>query len=145
MTGVAVSVLLGKAPRRLRLYAAVALIIAGFSIYELKSEAPQAISGTFNWIPFKYQLAYELGGFGTILEGIWPFAALAYLSMLLHGKLRKATIAVGGAAVFAFVFTLEWQQVSIPGRTADITPAILAIIGWSGPFLLIQDTKTQTA
>ena len=119
---------------RVRHYLAMLLLLAGFAAYELKSGAGSSVAAGFNWVPFQGQLARELTGFGSILEGVWPFAALSLLSLLPSQK-GKGVFALGGTFVLLFVFTLEWQQLSIPGRSADLTPVLLALSGWLAPWL----------
>ena len=122
---------------RMRGHAATLLLLVGFAVYELKPVAGAvATVESFNWVPFRGQLARELSGFGTILEGLWPFAALSLLLMVRTGsRLRGA--AAGGVCVFAFVFALEWQQITIPGRSADITQPLLALAGWLAPLVYL--------
>ena len=112
------------------------LLIAGFAFYELKPGVG-SVAGAFSWIPLKGQLAHELSGFGTILEGIWPFAAMSLLVALGRREARGA-VWPGAAAVFSLVFALEWQQLAIPGRSPDLTQALLALAGWLAPALYLR-------
>lgn len=43
---------------------------------------------------------------------------------------------IGGATIFVVVLGLEWLQLSIPGRTADLTQALIAVAGWCAPLVL---------
>ena len=47
----------------------------------------------------------------------------------------------GGALVFLTVLLLERLQLSIPGRTADVTQALLALLGWLWPFLFLSGCR----
>lgn len=125
--------LLGEKSRRLM---GCLLLVAGFAFYELKPGVG-SVAGAFSWIPLQGQLAHELSGFGTILEGIWPFAALSVL-VARGGKQSRGSFWAGAAVVFSFVFALEWLQLEIPGRTPDLTQALLALAGWLAPALYLR-------
>ena len=89
----------------------------------------------FNWVPFRSHLNNEIIGIIDILGGMWPFLALSYIA-LFSGTTRSLLIASTGAVViFVMMLVLEWNQQFIPGRSADITDAILAVIAWSLPWL----------
>lgn len=133
--GSALAGVLARLPRTWQCYAGLALLIAGFVIMETKAGPTATPSPPFNWIPFRGQLSNELNGFETILEGAWPFAGLSYLSMILLKENATRSMMIGGVAAFLLVFGLERLQLSIPGRTADITQAIIAAAGWYGPQL----------
>ena len=91
--------------------------------------SPAAYS-VFNWVPFRSHLNNEIIGIIDILGGLWPFLALSYIA-LFSGTARRLTVAATGAVlIFSMMFALEWNQQSIPGRSADITDAILAVIAW---------------
>lgn len=109
---------------------AMALLLFGYLLAEL---APSPAGGglhTFNWIPFAGQLDETVSGFGSILDTVWPFVALASLSMLGFGRKRGPMIVLGSLLV-AFVFACEWMQTSIAGRYGDITPVLLTAVSWS--------------
>jgi len=123
--------------RELRCYGGVILVLAGFATYELKGGGGAVRPVGFNWVPFRGQLVRELNGFGTILEGIWPFAALS-LFLLSRVGARRGVALTGGIITLLFVFLLEWRQLAIPGRTAEITQALLALTGWLAPFFYFR-------
>lgn len=125
---------LGLAPggKALRALLAIVCIVAGFVVQELTP-----FSGTthgFNWIPFAGQVDNTVSGFGSILEGVWPFVALSALTMLGFGLKRKPML-YGGGIFLLLVFGLEWAQTQVPGRYGDITTVILAAVGWTIPWL----------
>ncbi|WP_026840907.1 VanZ family protein [Citrifermentans bremense] len=124
---------LGEKSRRLM---GCLLLVAGFAFYELKPGVG-SVAAAFSWIPFKGQLAHELSGFGSILEGVWPFAAMSLLFAQGREQARGPSWP-GAAAVFSFVFLLEWQQLAIPGRSPDLTQALLALAGWLVPALYLH-------
>lgn len=124
----AVAGLLGEKSRRLM---GCLLLVTGFALYELKPGAG-GLAGGFGWVPFQGQLAHELTGFGTIFEGIWPFAALSVLFAPARAK-AQAPQWLGAAALFCLVFALEWLQLSIPGRSPELTQPLLALAGYLAP------------
>ena len=126
--------------RELRCYGGMFLVLAGFAAYQLKAGAGGVTAGSFNWVPFQGQLVHELNGFGSILEGTWPFAALSLFSLLLFGASRRSTF-IGGILTLLFVFILERLQLAIPGRVADITQALLALAGWLFPYLYLRQAR----
>lgn len=139
--GIGVAVLLSRLPHDFPLFAAMTAIVAGYVLSEVTPGRTAAISGHFNWIPFRYHLDNTLAAIGLILEAIWPLSALSLLWTKLKGGSGTGGMIYGGMAVFLTVTLLEWQQQYLPGRTADITQALLALIGWSLPFGF-QDKST---
>jgi VanZ family protein len=137
----AVAGLLGEKSRRL---IGCLLLVTGFALYELKP-GTGGLAGGFGWVPFQGQLAQELTGFGTIFEGIWPFAALSALFAPAPEKARER-LWVGAAALFCLVFALEWLQLSIPGRSPELTQPLLALAGYLAPALYLRPpTKVARA
>jgi VanZ family protein len=126
---VVAAILLMLAPKKpaLRAVLSMVCIFAGFTVAELSS----GVGGlhSFNWVPFAGQIDNTVSGFGSILEGTWPFAALACLTVLGFGRKLLPMIWVGGV-VLAVAFALEWEQQQIPGRYGDVTTVILAGMGW---------------
>lgn len=103
---------------------------------------PTPTTLAINWIPFKGQVG-TVAGMGDILETLWPFMALALASRwLTPWRLRRAVWGLGGVIVASLAFGIEWMQQSIPGRYPDITDVVLAVLGWTIPWLL-TDTRGQ--
>jgi VanZ family protein len=75
---------------------------------------------------------------GQILETVWPFGALSFVWLYSGGDGGRRSLVYGGAAVFLLVALLEWLQQYIPGRTADMTTALLALTGWCLPVVLME-------
>ncbi len=114
--------------------AAMVLLVAGFSVAELQID-PVAQRYAFNSVPFLGQME-TLNGLGGILESLWPFLALGYLARYAAPATGGAGRAIfGGLLVFALVFGLEYYQQFLPGRHGDITVVLLAIMGWTVPWL----------
>jgi VanZ family protein len=125
----AAAILLILTPKKqaLRAVLSMAGIFGAFMVAELIT----GVGGLhpFNWVPFAGQLDNTVSGFGSILEGTWPFVALASLTALGFGRKLLPMVWVGGV-VLAAVFALEWEQRQIPGRYGDVTTVLLAASAW---------------
>ena len=121
-------------------------ILASFIVDELRpSDMQIAELHSFNLIPFYAQMA-SVQGFVSILEGVWPFAALAFISMSAMKKSSSFFAVRAGLLLGVLVFVLEWCQQFIPGRYPDITQVILAAAGWAVPWLIqARDGSTLRA
>ena len=113
---------------------AVIAICLGYIISQLAPDSNLFNDTTiFNWIPFQDQNA-TLNGISSILENIWPFMAIGYLLHIsIQETQRKFVMIVGGLFVALLAFSMEWLQRDIPGRAADISAVIVAIVGWIIP------------
>ena len=76
----------------------------------------------------------NITGLIDILGDLWPFVTLSYLARLAAGKRRPMLILAGTVTIFPLVFALEWYQQYLPGRSPDITDAIIATIAWLLPW-----------
>lgn len=123
-----------RLPRRALLSMAATGILAAVLISGLGAGTGDSSTiRPLNWVPFRPNLANPLTGLLDILGGVWPFVALAYIALLLRpGRLAAVAGAIG---VFALIFFIEWKQQYIPGRHADITDVIVALVGWTMPWL----------
>ncbi|HHH39315.1 MAG TPA: DUF4962 domain-containing protein, partial [Sedimenticola sp.] len=102
-------------------------------------EVPGADPATgFNWVPFRAHLTNNLIGIIDILGGLWPFLALSYLALLQGKRQRRLLFWIGTPLIFLFTFALEWHQQTLPGRSADITDALLALLAWLLPLLYVR-------
>ena len=102
-----------------------------FVVEELRSES--AGSGAllpFNWIPFRNHLTSELVGGADILSGAWPFLALAFVVSGWRAIEPRRAAVVGAVLVFSGAMALEWAQQYIPGRSPDVTDALIAVCAW---------------
>jgi hypothetical protein len=105
--------------------------LGAFVLEELRSgPLGSGAQAAFNWIPFRNHLTNEIVGASDILSGAWPFLALAYVvSGWPWFAWRRA--ALGGAAlVFSGAMFLEWVQRLLPGRSPDVTDALIAVAAW---------------
>jgi glycopeptide antibiotics resistance protein len=98
----------------------------------------------FNWVPFRSHLSNNITGLIDILGSLWPFVALAYLACLANFRLRGLLIVAGSVVVFLLVFVLEWYQQYQPGRSPDITDAIIATLAWLAPWFYPALSKDST-
>lgn len=128
----------------LRRLPAAPATLAGISLlaggYLLASLTPASGAGAlhypFNWIPFKGHLL-NIMGLANILAGLWPYvAAGTLLRLALPAHHYRAAALGGGLLVLALTFGVEWLQQSLPGRYADLTDVLLALVGWSLPWWL---------
>lgn len=138
LAGVLVGLALSRRLRDSGPGAAVLFLAAlgAFAVEELRSEGPS--SGAvlaFNWIPFRTHLISELIGASDILSGAWPFLALAYVVSGWRSIEPRRTTLGGTVLVFAFVLALEWLQRFLPGRSPDVTDALIAVAAWILPWL----------
>jgi VanZ family protein len=134
--GLVLAVLLRRAGKPFRLALGGMFLLTGFALAELEPGAVPIFSPPqpFNWIPFRGQM-HNLAGFSEILSLFWPFLALGCLAAFATKPGRRRLMALlGGLLVLAFMFLLEWQQQTIPGRNADITDVLLALAGWAIPW-----------
>ena len=70
----------------------------------------------------------------------WPFLALAYVVSGWRGLSPRRAALGGAAAVFVSVMALEWAQCFLPGRSADITDALVATGAWLLGWRLLSDS-----
>jgi Heparinase II/III-like protein/Domain of unknown function (DUF4962) len=92
---------------------------------------PAGVTHPFNWIPFVEHLENPLTGIVSILEVVWPAAALAYLARFASPPRQRRLVAVGGALALALAaFGLGWYQRYLPGRYGDFTVVLLMTGTW---------------
>ncbi|HAJ91025.1 MAG TPA: heparinase [Gammaproteobacteria bacterium] len=100
---------------------------------------------TFNWVPFRSHLTNNITGLVDILGNLWPFVALNYLAWMANIKHRGVLILTGSTLIFLSTFALEWFQQYQPGRSPDITDAIIATLAWLLPWFYPALSKQETA
>ena len=116
---------------------AAALIVEG-----LRSDLTTVELHSFNWIPFNSQMMENVSGIGSIIDGMWPSAALGFFALVHASSGRKINVFLCGLVLAGGVFVLEYSQSFIAGRYPDITPVILAVVGWSIPLLVYRESKS---
>ncbi len=110
--------------------------LGAFVVEELRGEGLGSNAlRPFSWVPFRSHLTNELVGAADMLAGAWPFLALAFV-VSGSRSIEPRRAAPGGAVlVFLFVFALEWTQQFLPGRSPDVTDALIALAAWLLPWL----------
>lgn len=129
--------LMRREQKQLVLYASCCIVSYVVLDRVLHSPGPHP-SDSINWIPFKSQM-HTLTGFAEISNLMWPYIALAYLSMHTRYITRNIHIFWGMLFVLCFSLFLEWIHTFVTHSPADITAILLAVAGWLLPW-----TYTQT-
>jgi len=141
-TGLLLLALLPSTPKGVRLWTAVAMVVAGFIVAQLHGTPyPYATQFAMNWIPFRNQLEGRTG-LEDIIENMWPFAALAYLALLIRPRRPRTEIAAGGGLlVLILSLTIERLQTHLPDHHPDVTETGLAVLGWALPWIYALRSK----
>jgi VanZ family protein len=108
----------------------------------LRSEADGSLH-PLNWIPFRTHLSNELIGASDILAGAWPLLALAFIVQRRSSSDPRRVALLGAAVVFTGAMALEWVQQFVPGRTPDVTDALIALAAWLLPWLASDSPAHQ--
>ena len=117
---------------------ACAAIVGAVVLDQLRPGGGAAGVATFNWIPFRAHLVNDLTGIEDVLDTVWPFLAFGYLAIRAHPS-RPQRVAAGGiGVVFLSVLLLEWLQTFVPGRSPDVTDAIIAAAAWTIPWIHLR-------
>ena len=120
---------------RMRGALAVFLFLAGFVLREL--EARPGVRRPFTVIPFREYATLPLDAVPILLGMFWPFLAIGCIVALgTRSQVRARTAVLGGVLVFVVVFALEWAQQVLIGWHGDITHVLLAVAGWSVPWMV---------
>ena len=129
--GVVVAALLGRLPPRVMAWFGAALIASGFLVAQIAT-VPGGTLTPFNWVPFGGHLENPLIGIESILETLWPAAALAYLTRSGVTEQARTPVAwIGGLLLVVLCFALEFHQQRLPGRVGDITTVVLMTVTWA--------------
>lgn len=127
LLGVATGLTLGLGlPRRLKPWRPALAMLAITLALVISEMAPQpGALRALNWTPFVAHMNNPMLGVGVLIDSVWPYLILAtaMLGLARPGRLAAACIVLVCASLS---FTLEWLQQYIPGRTADITTALVA-------------------
>ena len=144
--GLIVTTLIYEKPQRPRLLIAVCAILGMTLASGLHVPADTIATNltTFNWIPFRSHFSNNITGLIDILGGLWPFVALSFIAQLANSNHRRLLILAGTVLVFPSMFALEWYQQYLPGRSPDITDAIIATIAWILPWFYPALSKKKT-
>ena len=126
---------LKKLSQRSLIIAGTCSVALAFIVDELRPDMTTPVYHQFNWIPFNAQMTDNVSGVVTIIEGLWPFAALAFFVIARTSAGRKTRVFPIGLSLAIVVLALEYAQCFIVGRSPDITTVMLAVVGWSMPWL----------
>ncbi|MDH4276284.1 MAG: VanZ family protein, partial [Gammaproteobacteria bacterium] len=66
------------------------------------------VANSFNWEPFRYQMAGDTGGLTTLLDGLWPFMGISYCTLLLPGTRTRLVATLGAALIVLITLSVEW-------------------------------------
>ncbi len=110
------------------------IVLQGLEPFELLAQAQP-----FSWVPFKSSLSDSLEvNYSVLLEKCFWYFALVWL-------LTRRGLAAAGAALATAVLlaAIEVAQLWLPGRSAEITDPLLAII--AGVLLALLGTRTDNS
>jgi hypothetical protein len=118
-------------------WAAMAFLLAGSIAHKIEPHGE--MYGTFNWIPFRQHTQAPLDAFGNVLAATWPFLAMGCLAAILDARRdARQRALIGGFVVLTVVVLLESFSWPIAGRHGDVTNILLAVAGWTIPWLLAR-------
>jgi len=100
--------------------------LAWFSADELRPFEPADRAHGFEWLPFVAALQGSMGA-NTFALG-WSFFWLGIVVVQVHEQRGRSTAAA--IALCLWVLALEGLQTWLPGRSAEVTPALLPLV-WS--------------
>lgn len=121
LVGVLAAAMAWRLPARPGAALGAALALLWFTFDELKPFHFADTLGEFHWLPFAASLQGSLSA--NTLALTWQLFWLGVVMVLLHGiGARLGPLAL---ALSAWALLLELVQRLLPGRTADITPALL--------------------
>lgn len=128
----------GAIPGARRQRAGLAIVLSSLLVYELAPFHWTAVPTEFSWIPFAATFDSTRGTAVVILmRKTFDCGAAVWL---LHGAGWRYSRA--GACVAAALFVLELVQRHLPGRTPEITDAVIAII-MAGALYLAGDSRKR--
>ncbi|HEX6019960.1 MAG TPA: hypothetical protein VFZ28_17835 [Burkholderiaceae bacterium] len=122
-----------RLPRRAGAALGAALALARFSFDELKPLQFGDASNPVRWVPFAALLQGSLSA--NTLSLTWQLFWQGTVIVMLHAI--GARVGVLAFALSVWTLLLELLQVWLPGRTPDITPALLPWF-WVGILPLLQ-------
>jgi len=119
--GVALALMAWRLPSRLSSPLCAVMALLWFTFDELRPFRFGDSVGTFHWLPFAALLQGSLST--NTLALAWQLFWLGIVMVLLHGHGARAGVLA--LALGAWALLLELVQTLLPGRVADITPALL--------------------
>ena len=83
-----------------------------------------------NWAPLLGPIDHPMLGLGSVLEILWPAAALGYLTRIAAPpEFHRMTAWAGGAALAFLILVMDWPQRSVPIATALLMGAAWTFFG----------------
>jgi hypothetical protein len=117
---------LWRIPERRAAHLAAWLALAWFTLDELRPFTPAASSSRFQWIPFVALLEGSLiVNTAALTWNLFWLGAVMLLARQLGARAGALALALG-----LWALLLEAAQTWLPGRVADITPALLPVLWW---------------
>ena len=77
-------------------------------------------------------------GIEDVLDTVWPFLAFGFLAIRAQPSRPERVAAAGIGVVFLSVLFLEWLQTFVPGRSPDVTDAVIAAAAWTIPWIHVR-------
>ena len=106
-------------------------LLLAFTISGLTAaESSEFIHQQMNWVPFAQQMG-SINGLIDITFSIWPFMALACLTLVLSPNGAFLMGMFGILVVLSLSFYIEWSQQYFIDRYPDITDVILAVVTYT--------------
>lgn len=128
--------LVGRFPRPLTIVGTL-LLTAYIALFRLMPLQWLAAPRPFGWTPFlSLMQGSVIVDMLSFLEKFYLYGGLIWLLRECGMRLRTASIAVA-----ILLFAASWAERYLPGRSAEITDALLALIIGVG-FALLEDAKT---
>jgi len=117
---------------------AFAAIAGAIVVDQLRPVGGASGLSAFNWIPFRSHLVNDLTGIEDVLDTVWPFLAFGFLAIRAQPSRPERVAVAGIGVVFLSVLLLEWLQTFVPGRSPDVTDAIIAAAAWTIPWVHLR-------
>ena len=126
-------------PHRRRAAALFVLLGATVVVERLQPFQFQAPGRDFGWVPFRSLMAGSIAvDVMSFFEKSFLYGSLLYLFTQAGGRLRTAVMIVGGV-----LFATSWAETYLPGRSAEITDLIMALL-LAGGFALVPNSQHLT-
>jgi VanZ family protein len=128
-------------PHRRRAAALFVLLGAAVIVERLQPFQFQPVARDFGWIPFRSLMAGSIAvNVMAFFEKSFLYGSLLYLFTEAGGRLRAGAFIVAGA-----LFATSWAETYLPGRSAEITDLIMALLIAGGVALLRTRRKVHRA
>ena len=126
-----------------QLWLAFAAIAGTILVDQLRPGAGASGLSAFNWIPFRSHLVNDLTGIEDVLDTVWPFLGFGFIAIHARPSRPERVAAAGLGVVFLSVLFLEWLQTFVPGRSPDVTDAVVAAAAWTLPWIHLRVRRSS--